>query len=153
MVPPYSAPFPRNVRVSFRGRRILKSFLDISVPVFWSVDCSDRDRPSALRIHLNHLLLGIQGSIMWSIGIAHAYVLTEGSLLKLWTVVSSCILFLCTNSLEDVERLTGTDDAARDLRVPVGLLDLLHVVHEEQLWRHLGNTTSILTFLVIQLNS
>ena len=48
----------------------------------------------------------------------------------------SWIGYLHTDCLEYIKRGSRADNAARYLRVPVALLDMLHVMHEQQLGRY-----------------
>lgn len=61
---------------------------------------------------------------------------------------------LNTDGLEHIEPIaTGSHECTRDLRVPVGLLDLLHVVDKQQLRWYVLNTSSIAGLLVVELDS
>jgi hypothetical protein len=63
------------------------------------------------------------------------------------------IFLLNTDSPEHTEFFTRSNQAARDLRVPVHLSDILQVVNKQQLRRHVLDASSVLALLVIQLDS
>lgn len=68
---------------------------------------------------------------------------------------SECILHILrlnTNSLKHIKRLPRPYHTARNLRMPMTLLDLFHIMHKQQLRRHAGHAARISALLVVKLD-
>jgi hypothetical protein len=91
--------------------------------------------------------LGGASRVFNNIGHGHSCCTRGDGKMTMWIGLPLDILY--TDRLKHVKSVARTHDAPWYLRVPVAFLDVLHVMNEQQLRRHVGYSSGVLALLII----